>query len=467
MDIIVNEATLARSPELLAFFGGSLDAKRPTAWVQYGYPTTVTFDMLKAAYDRGGAAHGAVHRLLDGCWQENPRIKRAGSEDETPWEKATAKLLKDVQAWRKLRDLDRRNMVGRYAALIYRVGDGLPLSEPMVRAKRLVDLVPLYEDQLKVTKWHEDQTAENYGQPAMFQYKTRPVAADADTQGRPETWIDVHPSRVQILAEGSVGDMFDGVPLLLAGFNDLIDIEKIKGGSAEGFLKNSSRTLHFKFDGQANLETLAKQADGTTPTVREVVEQRAQALNKNIDASVVTQGGDVTTLQTSVADPSKPFEVAANLFAASVRIPFTILFGQQTGRLASDEDKADMHARCKSRQTTELTPMLEQFITRMQTVGLIEAGEFEVEWEDLSEPTDEQRLGHGKTMAETNQIAFNGGAIEPVYDNNEIRKAAGYEERAAGGDEFKEDTPTPEEVAAAAALAGKGTKPAVTKPEAT
>jgi hypothetical protein len=34
-------------------------------------------------------------------------------------------------------------------------------------------------------------------------------------------------------------------------------------------------------------------------------------------------------------------EVTANELAASVQIPFTILFGQQTGRLASDEDKTD------------------------------------------------------------------------------------------------------------------------------
>ena len=62
----------------------------------------------------------------------------------------------------------------------------------------------------------------------MYQYRTRQVAV-ADTMGRPETWLDVHPSRVQILAEGSVGDMFDGVPMLRAGFNALVDIEKISG----------------------------------------------------------------------------------------------------------------------------------------------------------------------------------------------------------------------------------------------
>jgi hypothetical protein len=99
----------------------------------------------------------------------------------------------------------------------------------------LVDLIPVYEDQLKVTQWHSDlNTPETYGKPAMYQYRMHQPTA-TDTQAQPDKWEDVHPSRVQILAEGSVGDMFDGVPLLKAGFNALVDLEKISGGSAESF----------------------------------------------------------------------------------------------------------------------------------------------------------------------------------------------------------------------------------------
>jgi hypothetical protein len=36
-------------------------------------------------------------------------------------------------------------------------------------------------------------------------------------------------------------------------------------------------------------------------------------------------------------------------------IPFTILFGQQTGRLASDEDKTDWAIRCNTRRWGFLT----------------------------------------------------------------------------------------------------------------
>jgi hypothetical protein len=153
----VSEYDIRRAREgLISGAYGSLDAKRPRAWEQYGYPEEVTFDALLKAYERGGAAHGAVHRILDKCWAKPPRVKQPGDDDETPWEIKAAGVFKAAGVWRKLRDLDRRNMVGRYAAVIYRVADGLPLNAPLVRAKKLVDLVPLYESQIKVTAWDSD-----------------------------------------------------------------------------------------------------------------------------------------------------------------------------------------------------------------------------------------------------------------------------------------------------------------------
>jgi hypothetical protein len=403
---------------------------------------------MLTAYGRGGPGHGAIHRILDKCWQELPRIKAPQADDPTPWETKLGKLLTGIQAWKKLRDFDRRNMVGRYAALIYRVADGLELREPLVTAQKLVDIVPLYEDQIKVTGWHSDQRdADRFGTPSMFQYRMH-LPTGQDTQAQPDTWIDVHPSRLQILAEGSVGDMFEGVPVLRAGFNHLVDIEKISGGSAESYLKNSARTLVLKFDAASSPTVLTQNPDGSSSgkSVAEVVEEKARTLNRNIDASIVTQGGEVTTLQTQQSDPTKAFEVAANLFAASVQIPFTVLFGQQTGRLASSEDQADMNARCASRQANELTPMLEQFVRRMQACGVIELGEFEIEWPPLDAPGDDEKYAQLGTLTTAMKAAFDAGLTEPLFDANELRRVAGFEERAddgmpAEGDPDADDDP--------------------------
>ncbi len=442
-EFIVNTYDFARARvENIGEFMGSLDSKRPTAWQQYGYKTDLTIDDYRRAYERGGAGHGAVHKLLGRCWKAKPRIKQPQADKETSWETKIAKSLTAINGWQKLMGFDRRNMVGRFAALIYRVADGKKLSEPLARAERLVDIIPLFEDQIRVTKWDEDTSSETYGTPITYQYRSRSPSSAGDTQAKPEQWVDVHHTRVQILAEGAEGsDFFEGVPLLRAGFNALVDIEKLSGGGGESALKNSARTIVFQYDTNSDPQQ-AVGASGEDPDeVKKRHEERVRGVNRNQDAAIVMQGGKAETLQTQVADLSPQFEISANIFAASVGMPFTIIFGQQTGRLASDEDQKEMNARAAARQDDTLTPMLTEFVTRMQACGVFEAGEFEIEWPDLGAPTDEQKIDKAKKMADTNQVAFNGGATEPVFDNDEIRKAAGYEERQGGGDQFKEETP--------------------------
>ena len=436
-EIITNSLEISRARrEFLGSLG--LDAKRPTAWTQYGYSEHISFEMLYAAYERGGSGHGAVHRLLDKCWEKLPRIKKPESDSETPWEKKVKTLLRQVRAMAKLKELDRRNLIGRYAAVIYRVADSKLLEEQLQTATRLVDLIPLFENQLKVTKWHTNENDENFGKPAMFQYRKLSTPG-TDTQGRPEEWADVHPSRVQILAEGAVGDFYDGVPLLRAGFNRLVDLDKIAGGSGESFLKNSARTIVFKYDAGGQPQAMPGPDGKPVTSVKDAHEAQAKALNQNQDASIVMQGGEATTLQTAISDPTGPWTTAANEFAASVRIPFTVLFGQQTGRLASDEDKSDFANRCSSRQEFELTPMLEEFITRMQAAGIIDKGEFEIEWPPVNAPTEKDKVDLLGKMTAAMQQAYQAGLTEPLFDANELRAVVDFEQRKDDGMPTEDD----------------------------
>lgn len=430
--ITVNELDVIRAREALGFSTGSIDTKRPDAWGVYGYPQQVTFAQMYQAYERGGAGHGAVHRILDKCWQQLPRIKTPGADEVTPWEAKTLATLNSIKGFHKLRDLDRKNMIGRYAALIYRIADNLPLSQPLAKGSRLVDLVPVFEDQIKVTEWHQDAIAENFGTPKMYQYRTKRLEGMEHTDGAPVDWVDVHPSRVQIMAEGSSGDMFDGVPLLRAGFNALVDVEKISGGSAESYLKNSARTLTFEYD--ANATPTAIGPDGQEMSVKKAHEDQVKKVNRNQDAAIVTQGAKAGVLQTHTSDPTGAFQLAANLFSASVQVPFVVLFGQQTGRLASDQDRQDMNDRCKSRQQNEITPVISELITRLQAAGLIDAGDFVIEWPDIAAPTDKEKMALAKEMAAINTEAFRAGQSgEMPFDGEEIRKAGGYEARKVEG----------------------------------
>jgi len=399
-----------------AFGGMSLDSKRPDAWCTYGYPTEIGFEEFKTAYERTGAGHGAVERIVGKCWEKVPRIKLDdGKDDESTWEKQVGVFFqeKKTNVWNKIIELDRRGLVGSYSAIIYQVADNKRWDQPLETAQRLVKLIPCWENEIKASAWDMDISSERYGEPTMWSYtENRPFAQDK----QPVTQVQIHWTRVQEMRT---------VPLLKAGFNHIIDMCKVSGGSGESFLKNSARTVSVEFD--KDVDPTVKGVDGAEPvSLKDALNKQIQALNTNQDAAIVLQGAKVTTLQTTIADPTGPWAVPANEFAASVQLPFTVLFGQQTGRLASDQDKTDTANRCGSRRLNECEPMLTEFIRRMQAATLLPAGEFKIEWSDLLEPSDKDRLEKTKIMADTNKVTFESGA-EPVYTQEEMRLMADYD----------------------------------------
>lgn len=434
-------------------FGVQLDAKSPDLYAQFGYQQSLCFDDYLNAYQRNPAATAAVDKLLRKCWQEAPRIKElregedeANDDKPTAWEKTVSDLFRSLKLWGKVREADKRRMIGRFSAVILRIADGREVSQPAGSGK-LADIIPVYEGQLRVTAWDSDLNSQNFGLPAMYQYRTRlPEGNHVDTQGQPEKWKDVHPSRVVIHCDGEVRDMFDSVPLLRSGFNRLADLEKISGSSGESYRKNASRTLVFKFDRESDVADAVKSAYGNDAKVSDVLDEKARDMNTSIDASAVMQGGDLNTLQVTVADPTGPWTVAANEFAASVGIPFTILFGQQTGRLASAEDQKDWAMTAMSRQSGDIDPFIDRLLHRLMQIGAIPAMElFCIEWCDLLAPSDSEKFDNAAKLATINKTMVEAGMAQP-FDENEIRTAAGYEPLEESDiDGMKEDNAPAEE----------------------
>lgn len=443
MSIITNalNAVAQRLNFISQFSGSGIDSKRATSWATFGYPDGLSFEDYRKAYERGGAGFGAVHKMLAKCWEECPKIYE-GAEPQaddakvkTAWEKEVSALLSSptLLTIQRLVDFDRRNLVGRYSALIYQIADNEKWDKPVkktsaVSNRRLVRLIPAFESQIRVPEWNSDNTSEQYGQPKMYQFRTREDMA-GDTQGQPEEWVDIHPDRIQILAEGSSYGMFEGTPYLRAGYNNLISIDKVQGGSAECFLKNASRQIVVEFDANADVPTAVR--NGATGeeepiNVGDELNEQMKLLNSNSDAAIALQGGKVTTLQSQMSDPEPSWLINANSFSASVQIPFTILFGQQTGRLASDEDKKDFAKTAKARQFYTLTPMLYEFITRMMAIGQISTtAAFNIEWPDLLSASDKEKLENGKALMDMNKSAPAAGQSAP-FDENEVRVACGY-----------------------------------------
>lgn len=429
---LVNALADAVGRQRMLYAGMNGNTKRTKLWDEFGYPEQVEFDGYYRAYERNAVAHAAVHNLLDSCWVDSPTIidgeEGKESTETTPWEKQVTKLLK--RHWPKIKDADRRNLVGRYSALLIQFKDGGDWKQPVnvatVKAlgeKAVIRLIPAWESQVVPGTYVTDMQSERYGQPEFYYFNEQPVGDDK-AYG-PTRSVQVHPDRIIIICEGSEDEnMLSGVPFLRAGYNKLLDLEKISGGSAEGFLKNASRQLGIAFDKDTDMDSLKKSAvEAGFKDLGDALNDKITRMNRGTDAALVMQAGAPSVLSVAAADPSPSWTVAANEFSASIQSPFTIQFGQQTGRLASDEDKTAWAKRCNGRRWGHQTTLVTVLIERFWTTGVISApasGEVTLAWSDLLAPSEKDKIANMQAMAEVaqkTQQAFGTSAI----DANEIR----------------------------------------------
>lgn len=424
----------ARANNLDFRFYGTSNTKRKTLYREFGYPEVLGFDDFYRAYKRNAVARAAVRRVIDNCWQDNPEIfegeeKEDGAKKDSAWDKRVNKLFKKL--WKQIKGADRRNFVGNCSALLIQLKDGgkwhAPVNTTTVRSlqeKALVRLIPVWEAQLDVSQWNNDPDSDTFGMPKMYQFTEMPVGSES---GRPGRIIDVHPDRVFILAEGADDDGMDGESMLEAGFNKLLDIEKISGGSAEGFLKNASRQLNFNFSAKTNFSQLARALGVSESELSDAMDEQTRRLNNNTDSAVMMQEGDASVLSVAAADPEPTWRTALNEFCATIPIPVKILIGMQTGERASTEDMKDWAKTGNARRAGFLADVVEgivRWFIRLEIIPAPAEEEITIHWSDLLAPGDAEKIEAMSKMADVadkTQRAFSRSAIS----ENEVREAGG------------------------------------------
>lgn len=195
----INDARLARARMGMLNPSMGLDAKRNSAWCEYGFPEQVTYENLYALYRRGGIAHGAVEKLVGKCWQTNPEIIEGDQADkkrkETAWEKNSKKVFNN-RFWRSFSEADRRRLVGRYAGILLHIRDEKDWSLPVTKGRGLQKISVAWAGSLTVGEWDTGLNSQTYGQPKMWQYAERLPNGSSRR-------VNIHPDRVFILGDYS------------------------------------------------------------------------------------------------------------------------------------------------------------------------------------------------------------------------------------------------------------------------
>ncbi|MDF7387074.1 DUF1073 domain-containing protein, partial [Proteus mirabilis] len=122
-----------------------LDAKRSSAWCEYGFKQDLTFEDLYKLFRRGGIAFGGVTKLVGNCWKTSPQVIEGDKADkykkETTWE-ASFKKYVNKRIWKAFKEADQKRLVGRYAGLILHINDSGKWHEPVTKSKLLKKATP-------------------------------------------------------------------------------------------------------------------------------------------------------------------------------------------------------------------------------------------------------------------------------------------------------------------------------------
>ena len=396
-------------------------------YLDYGYPESLDFFNFWNMYRRFGLAKVGIELPVDTGWSTPPTV-----EGNSQFNNELEKLNERINLWQRLKGLDTRQRVGRYAGMFMRVRDGQtpdqPLDGILPGENALVEMMPLYESQLEVIESDTDATSDTFGEPIMLEY-SQSITGSRNEEANDT--INIHASRIVFAAEDSDNGWIYGIPALEAGYNSLMDLRKIIGGGGEGFYKNSAQSTVFNLTDPASASTYADKLEQFNEQYDDFTRNRQRR-------AMWTPGMEANTLASNLMDPEGFFNVAMSDYAASIKTPATVLIGRQTGRLASTEDRRQHLTVITSRRANFMTEMVRDVFDWLIKFGILPSSEYEVEWDDLLAPSNEERFANGVAMTDINQKQFNSGGNIP-FDEDEIREAMGFEpreEEVPGGEEL-------------------------------
>jgi len=395
--------------------GNDLADTLHNVYADFGYPSQVSFYNLWHMYRRLGVARNAVEKIPAIGWSTPPTV--TGSES---FNREFETLVDNFYLWQRIKGVDIRQRVGRYAGAFFRVRDGKQPHEPfeskLSGLGALVSIMPLYESQLFVTEVYTDPNDPNFGLPKMYHYNAGIVGNRNELTA---SSIRIHPSRIVIAAEGADDGSIMGIPVLESVYNSLMDIRKIIGAGGEGFYKNAAQSVLFDLKDPASALQYREKLD-------EFNDEFDKFSRARFRKGMWTPGMTAKVLDSNLKEPKQFFDDALNDIAAGTDTPATILIGKQTGRLASDEDSKQFLAAIQARRLSFMTELVAEIVDWLMEAGILVNSEYDIEWDDLLARSDSEKISNAKDLSSINKTEFDSGNMVP-FSPEEIRIAAGYD----------------------------------------
>lgn len=414
-----------------------------------GYPRTedISTEMYQEMYDRLGTAARVVELFPLESWKVQPEVyEDEDAEEETEFEKAWKalgqKLLQDDgdlgddeepwyqdeesnPIWEYLTRADVMSGIGRYGVILLGLNDGKELSEP---AKPSANNELLYvrvfpESLAEISTYDSDKTSRRYGRPVTYNV-TLSDPDDPTYAGQPGQTVTVHYTRIIHIAETMTSSEFIATPRQQAVFNNLIDVRKVSGGSAEMYWRGA-------FPG-ISIET-HPQLGGDVTIDNDAIKSAMENYMHGLQRYFALMGMSAKSLAPQVVDPTPQINAQLDLICIRMACPKRIFLGSERGELASSQDERAWNSRLTFRQRNYITPrMIVPFVNRLIWLEVLpKPVSYRVTWPDLEKntPAEEATIALTRTQAMSAYVA--GGVDQLIEPLNYFTRVLGFDDETA------------------------------------
>lgn len=441
MGDVVNAAALFNRMRMW-LAGVSFNGRRDM-YELFGYERNPDYRNYVSQYYRHSMAKRVIDAPVLATWNDPPQLM-ANDEFNTAWDH----IVENQNLWANVMRLDKLAGLGRFAVMVVGFDDGQSLSTPIItnreglsrRKREVLYLQPYHEGALQILEYEDDTSDERFGKPTMYSINPGRFliegshTSSAANAMAPELRMpfNCHHSRLIHVAENLLEDSVFGSSRLEVVYNDICDILKVTGSSAEAFWMIANRGMQIDVDKDIDL----------APEDAKELQQEVEDYQHQLRRFIRTRGVKINTLGAETVDPSGLFRVLLSLISVASGIPQGILTGAAYSTIASKNDRAVW----ADRITERISEYAEPIVLRRTLDCFIKAGalpdpqDLEISWPEAFKMDPLERAQTSAQMARSavnlskawvfmapkDPVTGNSLDTAPLFDKDEMRRMVSF-----------------------------------------
>lgn len=416
---------------------------------QCSYPVTIGMDQYLQMWHRIGYARRVVSLYPTETWstvplleekKRTPEQRQKNSIDTSPWEKSWERFLFKHNPWHYCYRADLLCGLGQFGGIYLGWNDGRALDQPVPEidgktgeskvqllnttgkegdgvvsgtGRQLLFMRPFSQAEVTIEDYEKEPTSPRYGLPVMYSINfSNPESLNKATSSNQEQGTRVHWTRFLHIADNLMSSEIFGIPRLQQVYNDLLNLRKICGGSAEMLWGGGFPGLAFE-----------QLPDSMGVTKEEIdwdeLDDEVREYYNEVKRYIAVLGMQVKTLTPQVADPTPHIMAALQEITCALEVPMRIFMGSETGHLASTQDIGTWNKRVGKRQKDFVNPkIIKPLVQRLMDVGILPMIDlYHIDWEDLNALTDSEKADIGLKRAQTvmSYVSSGSESLIPAY----------------------------------------------------